>query len=211
MTRFIITRHGQTEWNVEKRMQGQADSPLTALGKMQADALRQRLSGLEFDAVYCSSLQRAVDTAEIVCKGRNTSIISLDSLREIAIGSWSGMLLSEVNENYPEQAHNFWKEPEAYVPMPGGETYLQLRERAGKTMQELAERHKNQTVLVVTHGIVLKLLYNFFRYQPIADIACNHPHPKSCCYCEVEWTDAVWHIIKWNDITHYVHITDPQL
>ena len=210
MTKFIITRHGQTEWNVEKRMQGQANSPLTELGRKQADALRQRLSDTEFDAVYCSSLQRAVDTADIICKGRKQDIVHLDSLMEIAIGSWSGMLLSEVDEAYPEQSNNFWKNPEAYIPMPGGETYLQLRERAGKALLEMAKKHKNQTVLVVSHGFVLKLLYNIFRYQPLADIASNHPHPKSCCYCEVEWTDAVWHINSWNDTTHYELITDQQ-
>lgn len=208
MTKFIITRHGQTEWNVEKRMQGQANSPLTDLGRKQADALRQRLSDVEFDAVYCSSLQRAVDTASIICQGRKNEIILRDDLMEIGIGSWSGMLLSEVDEAYPEQANNFWKVPEAYIPMPGGETYLQLRERAKRALLEMAGKHKNQTVLVVSHGIVLKLLYNIFRYQPLADIACNHPHPKSCCYCEVEWADAVWHINCWNDTTHYELITD---
>ena len=208
MTKFIITRHGQTEWNVEKRMQGQANSPLTELGRQQADALRQRLSGTDFAAVYCSSLQRAIDTAEIICNGKDNTIVTLDSLMEIAIGSWSGMLLTEVEEAYPEQSHNFWKNPDAYVPMPGGETYQQLRDRAGKTLLELAKKHRNQTVLVVSHGIVLKLLYNIFRYQPLADIGSNHPHPKSCCYCEVEWTDAVWHINSWNDTTHFELITD---
>lgn len=210
MTKFIITRHGQTEWNVEKRMQGQADSPLTALGRQQAEALHQRLRDREIDAVYSSSLPRAVQTTEIVCKGKGLSIGQLDDLREIAIGEWSGKLLTEVEAEYPEQSENFWKHPEAYKPMEGGETYQELRDRASKTLLELAKKHRNQTVLVVSHGIVLKLLYNYFRYQPLADIANNHPHPKSCCYCEVEWTDGVWHINKWNDTAHYEFITDQQ-
>lgn len=208
MTKFIITRHGQTEWNVEMRMQGQSNSPLTPLGRQQAVALGKRLSDTEIHAVYSSSLQRTLDTTEIVCKGRNLRITPLDSLREIALGSWSGQLLADVEKAYPEKVESFWKHPESYEPMPGGETYIELRKRASNALKEMACNHRNETILVVAHGIVLKALYNYFRNQPISDIGGNNPHPKSCCYCEVEWKDGVWYINKWNDTTHYELIPD---
>lgn len=208
MTKFIITRHGQTEWNVQKRMQGQADSPLTELGRQQAEALGNRLNCVDFNAVYCSTLQRTIDTANIICKNKGINPIPLASLMEIGIGDWSGKLMTEVESEYPDVADDFWNHPESYIPACGGETYAELKERASKTLLELAKKHKNETVLIVSHGIVLKALYNYFRYQPITDMARNHPHPKSCCYCEVEWNDTVWYINKWNDTTHYEQITD---
>lgn len=210
MTKFIITRHGQTEWNVQKRMQGQADSPLTPLGRQQAAALGKRLAGTEFAAAYCSTLQRTIVTANLILEGRGATATPLPSLMEINIGGWSGKLLSEVEAQYPQEASDFWSHPERYAPCCGGETYKQLRDRASQTMLELAKAHPCGTVLVVTHGIVLKALYNFFRYQPLADMAQNHPHPKSCCYCEVDFHDGVFYIAKWNDTAHYEFITDQQ-
>lgn len=210
MTKFIITRHGQTEWNVEKRMQGQSNSPLTPLGRKQAEALGIRLRGIDIDAVYCSSLQRAIDSTNLICKGRNLPVTTTDDLMEIGLGSWSGKLLADVEKEYPEQADNFWRHPEAYVPMPGGETYQQLKDRASRVLKQMAKAHPNQTILVVAHGIVLKTLYNYFRNQPLSDIGNNNPHPHSCCYCEVEFKEAAWYINQWNDTSHYELITDQQ-
>lgn len=208
MTKIYLTRHGQTEWNVEKRMQGQGDSPLTALGISQATALGERLKYVPIDVVYSSSAGRAMRTAEIIVGQRNIPILPQHRLQEIHIGRWSGMLMSDVERLFPTEAHNFWHCPAEYVPQEGGETYKQLVDRSGAMMEKIASENNGRTPLVVCHGIVLKALFCYFRNQPLADIAAQNPHPKPTCLCEVVKENGVWYINRWNDVSHYEKVEE---
>lgn len=201
LVRIYLTRHGQTEWNVEKRMQGQQNSDLTELGKRQATGLGDCLKEIDLDIIYSSSSPRALQTAELIRAERQMEIIPEDDLREIYLGCWETLLFSEVENRYPDQFDNFWNHPEKYVPL-NGESFETLRVRIGNKLEEIAKKHQGETILIVTHGIVLKTLYTYFRNQPIKEILYS-PHPKSTCLCMVEKKDGIWNILNWNDVGHY--------
>ena len=178
-------------------MQGQNNSPLTALGIQQTEALRDYLSGIEFSTIYSSSSLRAIQTAELIRRKRTLDIIPEDDLREINLGSWEGMLYTEIENLYPEKFDHFWNHPEKYIPLDG-ETYEALKKRISNKMEEIAQKHRGETVLVVTHGVVIKTLYTYFRYQPIRDII-HSPQPESACLCMVERENGIWNMMKWNE------------
>ena len=102
MTTILIARHGQSDWNHEKRWQGHADRPLTERGREQAQALADRLAHIELDAVYSSDLQRARDTAAVVAESQGLELRQLPDLREVDVGSWSGLTRAEAEERFPE-------------------------------------------------------------------------------------------------------------
>ena len=202
MTRIYFTRHGQTFWNVERRMQGQSNSDLTPLGEKQAIALGQRLKDTELDVIYSSSLSRSMRTAQLIRGKRKLDIIPEDDFREIDLGEWQGKLMSEVEKQEPEMVDNFWNHPELYI-RPNAETYLQLRERAGKKLEEIVAANKGKKILIVTHGVVLKTLHSFFQYQPISEIARYPKSPLSTSLNIVEKENGIWNILMWNDTSHY--------
>lgn len=164
MGKIYITRHGETEWNTVRRMQGQCDSPLTELGKKQALWLENRLVDTKIDRIYSSSLGRALDTANIIKGSRNIEIIPSDALKEIFLGSWQGCLIEDVEKNYPEQHRCFWKEPGSYIPVDG-ETFEDLSKRVGEFFETLIKQHEKDDLLIVAHAIVLKALLNHILYE----------------------------------------------
>lgn len=205
-TRIYLTRHGQTEWNLQKRMQGHKNSDLTSLGKEQAKALGLRMKDVELNAIYTSSLPRAMQTAELIRGKNGIPVIPDDNLREIYLGCWEGMLFDEVEKKYPAQFDNFWNHPEKYVPVDG-ESFNDLRIRVGKALLNIAKQNSGKDVLVVAHGIVIKALYTYFRNQPIAEIA-HSPYTHSACLCEIVFNPPVWDVMKWNDTDHYKYIEE---
>ncbi len=200
MTRIYLTRHGQTEWNVEKRMQGWGNSPLTGLGEQQAKALGTHLSDIELSTIYSSTSPRAIQTAELIRGKRPLNIIPEKDLREINLGSWEGMTYSEIEDIYPEKFDSFWNHPEKYIPVDG-ETYQVFKSRIAGKIEEIAQKHRGETLLVVAHGVVLKTLYTYFRYQSIRDIV-HSPHPGSACLCMVEKENGIWNMMKWNEVCY---------
>lgn len=149
MTTILLVRHGETDWNQERRWQGHADRPLNDVGRAQAEELADELASREIAAVYSSDLARARQTAELVA-GRHGLDVTLDSaLREVDVGEWSGLSLEEAESRYPEgfrrwqDGHSGWTE---------GETYEAMGERVVAAVLRIAARHPGETVLVVTHG-----------------------------------------------------------
>jgi probable phosphoglycerate mutase len=152
-------------------MQGQNNSPLTALGVQQAKALGKHLSGIEFSAIYSSSSPRALQTAELIRGKRKLDIIQEDDLREINLGSWEGMFYYEIENLYPEQSDHFWKYPEKYIPLDG-ETYEALKKRIANKIEEIAKKHQGETILIVAHGMAIKTLSPTTSVisEPVSDI-----------------------------------------
>lgn len=205
MVKLFLTRHGQTFWNVEKRMQGQDNSNLTPLGVRQAEALGKRLREERIDVIYTSPLQRAYDTAETIRGDRTMEIKTHDGLMELYLGPWQGRLLSEVTEEFPDEIDTFWNHPERF-DRKDTENYHQLLLRASRAISEIAEsaeKEKQKNVLVVTHGIVLKTLRSYFQYQGIDEINNYAQSPQSTSLSIVEKRDGRWNILLWNDTAHY--------
>lgn len=161
MTTLYIARHGETLWNTEKRMQGHKDSDLSALGLQQAGWLKERLATIPIDAVYSSPCGRAVRTAQIICKGRNLEVQKDFGLIEIGLGLWEGTQIGEVSQLYPEQSQDFWNAPEQFSPTEGGETFTQVQQRISESVLHIVRMHPEQSVLLVSHAVVLKTLMAF--------------------------------------------------
>lgn len=161
MLTLYITRHGQTEWNVQSRMQGWADSPLTDIGMAAASQLGTRLNDVPLDAVYSSTSGRTVHTAQLIIGERNIPLSQKEDLREIHVGEWQGMLSSDIDREYAEQVKTYYERPSQYEST-SGESFHMLKERVLRAVEEIAAAHPNGHVLIVTHGVVKKCLINHF-------------------------------------------------
>jgi probable phosphoglycerate mutase len=142
-TTILLARHGETDWNRDRRVQGHTDRPLTEAGRGQARALAEELDGEPLDAVYSSDLVRAHETARIVAERRGLGVTVLPELREKHFGTWEGLTDVEVLERFPHAQRGAWGD---------GETSDQVRERVVGALRRIAETHAGRRVLVVAHG-----------------------------------------------------------
>lgn len=149
MTTILLARHGETDWNREGRFQGWADPPLNATGLAQAVDLSVGLMAEELTAVYSSPLRRAYETAEVVAASRGLEPVTVDGLREVDVGSWSGLTREEIEQRFPEQYARWHDYGQGWED---GETYEEMAERVIRTVLELAALHDRQRILAVTHG-----------------------------------------------------------
>jgi broad specificity phosphatase PhoE len=201
MIRLYIARHGETVWNVLRRMQGQKNSELTDRGRQQAELLSKALEDVELDAAYSSSSERALQTSRIIVGNRNVPIIPLDSLREINFGEWEGRNAGDVEKEYPEQYRNFWEFPLLYEPV-GGESFDDIINRFRATLELLANRHDKGNILVVTHAVALKTIALIVEKKELKDFWSGaFIHPASLSIIEHDGTG--WKAVKWGDISHY--------
>jgi uncharacterized phosphatase len=146
-TTIVLVRHGETDWNLERRFQGHADQPLNASGREQARMLADMLRPERLSAIYTSPLCRASETATIVAERLGLEPRELDALREIDVGDWEGMTVDEVRARYPERLDAAWRSG-----WPNGETHDQLSARVVPALLDLARRHEGQRILGVTHA-----------------------------------------------------------
>jgi broad specificity phosphatase PhoE len=149
MTAVYLARHGESDWNVERRWQGHADRPLTEHGREQARELATRLADVDLDAVYASDLRRAWETAEAVASPRGLEVVRLPELREVDVGSWSGSTRDECAERFPE-AFARWQAGGS--GWDDGESYEAMGERVVSAIRRLAAEHPDGAILVVSHG-----------------------------------------------------------
>jgi broad specificity phosphatase PhoE len=149
MTTVYLARHGESDWNAERRWQGHADRPLTARGREQAAALAERLAHVELEAVYASDLRRAWETAEPVARAHGLEVVRLPELREVNVGSWSGLTREECEARFPE-AFERWRS--GGQGWEDGEMYDEMAERVVEALRLLAAVHPDGSVLVVSHG-----------------------------------------------------------
>ncbi len=156
-TELWLVRHGQTDWNLQGRYQGNTDLALNETGLAQAVALAEVIEGERIQAIYSSDLQRAFVTAQAVAKKFHLPIHPEPRLREVRLGEWEGMLFPDIKAQYAEN----WAEREAdplYARPIGGESVYDVAQRAWPAVDEIAARHHPGPVLVVAHGLVLATL-----------------------------------------------------
>ncbi len=154
MTRLCLVRHGQTNWNLEGRYQGQSDIPLNENGRAQARALAGQLQAYSFTAIYTSDLQRARETADILAASFYLPVTSDPRLREINQGEWEGQLIDAIKSRYFELWQQRKLDPASVRP-PGGETVGDVAWRVYAALDEIAARHATGPVVVVSHGLAL--------------------------------------------------------
>jgi phosphoserine phosphatase len=157
LTRFILVRHGQTEWNRVERFRGRANIALDDTGRSQASAAALRLKGEHVAAIYCSPLKRAVETADIIAKQLNISAQPLEGLNDIDFGSWQGLSAEEAAKQ-DNKMFTMWVEKPHLVRFPKGGSLDIVRQGVLAAVDELAARHVDQTVMLVTHKVVCQVL-----------------------------------------------------
>jgi len=199
MTTIHFIRHGQSTWNAEIRIQGSSDPDLSELGQSQARALVGKLPTC--DRHFSSDLRRTRQTIDLILEGKTDDVEYRSALREIHLGPWEGMLLSDATEQYPEQADNFRHHPEKFS-LGDAETFASLQARAHKAVNEIVAECPNQTVLVVSHGALLKSLLIDYENQPIGNI-WHDPHMDNCGHSIVEYGDGSPKVVKFADLTEW--------
>ena len=156
--RFIFVRHGETEWNVTGRYQGQTDVPLSEKGRAQAEALGKRFADIHVDEVYSSPLKRAYDTARAIAEPKGLPIHKVDGIKELNFGEWDGLTKEQLTEQFGEAFVKYRIEPFHY-PMAGEGTLNRAKLLVGAALKDIKEefRHTDKTIVVVAHGGILKL------------------------------------------------------
>jgi probable phosphoglycerate mutase len=146
-TTIVLVRHGETDWNRERRFQGHADTPLNEAGRLQALELADTLRDERLAAIYTSPLQRASETARIVADELGLEARELEAMREIDVGDWQGMTVDAVKTRFPDRADVAWRSG-----WQNGETHEELAERVVPALLDLGRLHPDDRVLVVTHA-----------------------------------------------------------
>ena len=157
MTKIVFIRHGQTEWNITGRYQGQSDVPLSELGIEQAKKLAAQFPAPDITAIYSSTLTRAMTTAKCVADRFGLTVEPRKELREINFGDWEGLTYDEITGTWPEALTDFFQRPDRLV-IPHGESFPIVQERALGCIRELCEKHKGETIAVTAHGAILRTL-----------------------------------------------------
>ncbi len=166
MTKVIFVRHGQTEWNVTGRYQGQSDVHLTEEGKMQARKLAANFPVQDVAAIYASDLNRAMVTAETIAEQFGLPVQAEPAFRELSFGEWEGLTYQQIVGKWEDAMANFLQHPDI-LEIPGGENFPAVQKRATERLNELIRKHDGQTIVVVAHGAVLRTILTAALHMPL--------------------------------------------
>lgn len=180
-----LVRHGETNWNKERRIQGHSESSLTALGHEQALALRPVFEKIDVARVYCSSSQRTRQTAEHIFSERPVEHIFSDELKEIYLGPWEAELYDDIVVTEPEQMNHFWHEPHKFS-IPGAETFEQLQQRGKAKFDKIVNAGStDEELVIVSHGAMIKAILCALESKPLAQLWAP-PRMHNCAHSIVE-------------------------
>jgi probable phosphoglycerate mutase len=198
-TRFCIVRHGETDWNVEKRIQGHIDIPLNAAGLAQAEATARGLTGYVFDAAYSSDLGRAWQTAQVIGRHLNLNVRRTPDLRERHFGILQGLTAAEIAAQHPNAyQHYLVRDPEYHFAT--GESLAGFAARIIAAVESLASRHAGQALLLVCHGGMLDVCYRQATGRHLAA-----PRDFSVPNAALNWLSVGvegWQLDSWADRRH---------
>ena len=175
--KLYIVRHGETEWNVIKRFQGQLNTPLTEKGIKKLKETGKKLENVTFEEIYTSELERTVNSAEIILnenrgyKNKKLKLKKLAELNEVYFGVWQGLKYEEVFLKYPEEANNYFYNVKNYkAENVKAENLKDALERFLRGINKILDSHKSGNILVVTHGTVFEMFINYVGNSSIFDI-----------------------------------------
>ena len=201
-TRLYLVRHGATPMTMEDKFSGAENVFLSDEGRAQAQRLAERLKEHMLSAAYCSPLDRAVETANIVIQPHGLPLMKLDGLREIDHGHWEGLTRREVESRYADEYAAWEQDPFTFAP-EGGESGLSVLSRSLPVIRQIVVQHKDQDVLVVSHKATLRLLISSllgFDARGYRDRLDQAP----ACLNIVDFSDPVRaRLMLFNDTSHY--------
>lgn len=165
---IYMVRHGEIAADGRRRFIGQIDLPLSETGRKQAACLRDALSGIEFNGVFCSDLDRSVCTAQIICEKRHPEPVARKDLREISLGSWEGMSFDEVCRHHPDDFKKRGADIVNYQP-PGGESFARCAERVLSALDDIVNRFAGN-ILMVGHAGVNRIILSRALGMPLENL-----------------------------------------
>ncbi|GAB1575396.1 histidine phosphatase family protein [Bordetella petrii] len=203
MTEIWFIRHGETAWNLERRLQGWQDIALNDTGRQQAGQLAARVceeaGARPFAALYSSDLQRAHATALPIAAGTGLRVRTEPGLRERGFGVLEGLAIDRIDAEAPAAAAA-WKSRDPLRPVEGGETLGQFQARVLATIEDLAERHAGERILAVTHGGVLDIVW-----RHASGVALDVPRHAALLNASINRVAAErrqWRVLDWGDVAH---------
>lgn len=172
--KLYLVRHGETDWNIESKIQGQTDIALNERGRQQAEEFAVRIAGGDYqvDSIYTSSKRRALETAQIIGAALKIEPKIQPGLEEICLGKWEGYTWKQVKELFGEE-YQIWRDNRRYQVPPMGESYQQLLDRLLPAIRDITQKEKGN-VLVVTHSAVIMTLMSYMYDTPFEDMAKNY-------------------------------------
>ncbi len=201
-TRLYLVRHGATPLTAEDRFSGAENVHLSEEGREQVKQLAQRLANDQIDAVYCSPLDRTLETANLINMPHHITPIAKDGLREISHGHWEGLTRNEVEQQFPDEYTAWESDPFTFAPA-GGESGISVLARALPVIREIVVNHKDRNILVVSHKATLRLIISSllgFDARGYRDRLDQAP----ACLNILDFKDAVRaRLMLFNDISHY--------
>ncbi|MGH8780646.1 histidine phosphatase family protein [Paraburkholderia sp.] len=203
-TQILFIRHGETEWNRIKRIQGHIDIPLAASGVEQAQRLAQRLAhevreGARLDAIYSSDLQRAQQTAQPIATALGLSLQLSDGLRERLYGAFQGHDSNEIAARFPDEYAQWQTRDPGFAP-PDGESQRAFYQRVLHALEPIVAAHPGGRIACVAHGGVLDCVYRFARGRSL-DVPRDYPLLNtSVNIVDMEKDRAT--VLSWGDVAH---------
>lgn len=206
---IYLVRHGETNWNKVRKLQGQVDIPLNEFGKSLAVKTAEGLKDVSFDVCFTSPLERARETAELILNGADVPIINDDRIIEMGFGAYEGKCCSREEWELPESFHLFFTDPEHYVPAPDGESFLDVKERTRDFLRWLyaCGEYENNTILITTHGAALAGLLNNIKNKPLKEYWGVGVH-KNCAVTKIVVTKGVPELIFENKVYYDDEVKD---
>ncbi|MBN2064666.1 MAG: histidine phosphatase family protein, partial [Sedimentisphaerales bacterium] len=205
-TKIYIVRHGETNWNIEGRMQGWLDIPLNEAGLKQTQAVALALVGRGIDRIYSSDLSRAADTAKEIGRVLDLPVDLEPGFRERHCGIGQGLTLAELAEKFPQVAHQFLQGGPDYA-IPEGESIRQRHDRCKAALETVSARHPGQTILIVAHGGTLSSIFNFV--LALAPDTPRHHSLFNGSINRVSVKNGHWQLDTWGEILHQSHLPEP--
>ena len=160
---LYIVRHGETDWNRQKKVQGRTDIPLNEYGRHLAEETAEGMKDIPIDIGYTSPLKRARETAEIILEGRDIPLLDEPRIQEISFGIYEGIHTGPQEKEPGSGEFNlFFTDTAAYIPPEGAESVEELYERTGDFLEELCGRRdlEDKNILISTHGAAMTALLN---------------------------------------------------
>lgn len=189
--KIYFVRHGETDWNKERRIQGQVNIELNEFGRHLARETAKGLKDISFDVCFTSPLGRARETAELILEGRDVPIVDEEKITEMAFGEYEGGCCSKTGWNLPEDFQKFFDDPAGYKAPSGGEDFYDMKKRTAGFLDELihSDKWKDSTILVSTHGAALAGILNNIKGEDITKYWGIGVH-KNCAVTEVDVCDG---------------------
>ncbi len=200
MTEIYLIRHAQAEGNVYRMMQGHWDGDVTDMGMRQIDALAERFRNIAVDAVYASDLYRTRLTASAITRYHDIPLNTRQDLREINVGPWETKFFGNVIHDEPEKAYNFMYAQEKWYK-EGAETYMEVRDRVYPALVDIAQKHPDQKVVVVSHGVSIRCALSKISGISLNDVE-KLPICRNTAVSKLTWDGSRFSVDYLNDYSH---------